>query len=232
MDIFEKKFESVGGGPSVGLKDKLFHGYETEYASVVWAYNRLFTIRKKLDHSLNVPPPLAPLLALMEHCKRNGQGLLTNGAGKQFVCHLLNLCFILPEKWLAKTSTTSNPKSDWCGLNTQKAGPQVCGIPDVLLEDMDGLRLLVAEVKSGVSVRNASGSHPAECQLIAELQLLWTQQHYPALGLLVDPVQITLYVSTHVWKRLRVTSTNWRKSWKSSIWPLAISGSSGQRHLL
>ena len=80
VDIFEKKFsftESVGGGPSVGLKDKLFHGYETEYASVVRAYNRLFTIRKKLDHSLNVPPLLA---------------------GKQFVCHLLNLCFILPEK--------------------------------------------------------------------------------------------------------------------------------------
>ena len=37
MDIFEKKFsftESVGGGPSVGLKDKLFHGYESALSGV------------------------------------------------------------------------------------------------------------------------------------------------------------------------------------------------------
>ena len=62
--------------------------------------------------------------------------LFCNGAGKQFLGHIFNLCFLIGEDWVAKSSTTQNPRHDWCGLQPRLGkDPNVTGVPDFCLQE-------------------------------------------------------------------------------------------------
>ena len=100
-----------------------------------------------------------------------------NGAGKQFLTELLCLSSVIGEHWVVRSSTTSNPTTDWCGVVPRGTEPQLTGVVDIMLKTVEGETLLVGEVKSR-PVRNGV----ANLQLLAELRML--QQRNPTRGII------------------------------------------------
>ena len=201
-DLFGKTFrvtEEPRPVVTVDLLTAIFEGQPECLKSVVRAYENYFTSRRALTKVENVPRPVQPLLQLMRYCHRTGANLFANGAGEQFLTHLLYLSSLLGDDWVVKFSTTSDPRTDWCGVTPRggSAGWQkATGVTDAQMETMEGVKLLVlvAEVKSASSPKRRDGSTPAECQLLCELRVLQLRQQQPILGLLIDPAHISLYV--------------------------------------
>ena len=125
----------------------------------------------------------------MANCRNTEHCIFSNGAGKAFIAELLKLSATVGETWLPKLSTTTDPRTDWCGLPNPRHG--ITGVADVILETIQGEKLLVAEVKGEARTSKVVG----EFQLLAELR---TIQHCspkrPVFGLLVNPVKISLYM--------------------------------------
>jgi hypothetical protein len=128
-------------------------------------------------------------MALLRYCDETGHSMFTNGAGKQLVAGFLNFCLFFGEPWFTKTSTTNVTRSDWCGVVPRAGEPKMTGVVDALLEMRGGTKLLCAEVKLGLQ------RVPAECQLLAGLRMFQGRQpNKPILGLLLNPVEVVLYV--------------------------------------
>ena len=177
-----------GSLQSVGLFSHIFQGSR---AKVMKAYTDFFFSTKKTIgiRIQDVPAPLAPIFMLLQYCKVNEHKLLSNGAGKYFLSHLLSLgpYVDIGHDWMVKMSTTSDPRSDWCGVVSLE-NPRISGVVDVLVETMNGTKLVVGEVKS------AAGGD-GEPQLIAELRMFQQlQPKNPILGVLITPAMIRLYI--------------------------------------
>ena len=60
---------------------------------------------RELTPPQDTPLSFAPLLAQVRHRAATGKLLFCNGAGKQFLGHIFNLCFLIGEDWVTKSST-------------------------------------------------------------------------------------------------------------------------------
>ena len=67
--------------------------------------------------------------------------LLSNGAGKSFGAAMFS---ILDIEMNVRTSTTNDPRSDWCGVD----GEKVSGVVDVAVVS-GGVWWLIGEIKGG-----------------------------------------------------------------------------------
>ena len=147
----------------------------------VWRGSPLFLTSRRASYNYS---------RLLRHCAATKHPLFSNGAGKAFVSQLLSLSSITGEQWVVRSSTTSNPLTDWCGVVPGLREPAITGVVDILLQTMAGEPLLVGEVKSRVVPRNS-----ANLQLVAELRM--RQRRTPKsgiVGLLVDPSRMYLYL--------------------------------------
>ena len=139
-DLFGKTFrvtEEPRPVVTVDLLTAIFEGQPECLKSVVRAYENYFTSRRALTKVENVPRPVQPLLQLMRYCHRTGANLFANGAGEQFLTHLLYLSSLLGDDWVVKFSTTSDPRTDWCGVTPRggSAGWQkATGVTDAQME--------------------------------------------------------------------------------------------------
>ena len=152
--------------PTVNLMVTLFEGRETTLPSVTESYEAYFEGRSIADIP-NLPPSLQRLMDLLRHCAAADHNPFSNGAGKQFLTELLCLSSVIGEHWVVRSSTTSNPTTDWCGVVPQGTEPQLTGVVDIMLKTVEGETLLVGEVKYR-PVRNGV----ANLQLLAELRML------------------------------------------------------------
>ena len=136
-----------------------------------------------------IPLCFQPLASLVQHCVRSKTSLFSNGAGKQLLSILLNLCYCVGKKdWIVKVSTTQDSRHDWCGICPRKGDPNVCGVPDICVQTLGGTFLVIGEVKSELKTESA------ESQLLAAIQVAQRQQSEKILGLRLLPALITLYV--------------------------------------
>ena len=183
--------------PSVELTSTIFGRRQRgELESVAETYHSCFV--RVVDPALGIfPPCLSPLLTLMRHCHRTHVSLFSNGAGKLFATYLLNLSFEVGETWAVRPSTTHDSRRDWCRVGprtsisrrTQRPrDPNIGGVPDILLQTLGGVNLLVGEIKGDLR------KDEAECQLLAAVRLLQNKQELPILGLLVNPLNIFVYI--------------------------------------
>ena len=165
--------------PKVNLEDAIFDGYEPQVA--IELYNSYFRRGKmRVVAKAHVPRCLKGLLLLMWNCKMSGTELTSNGAGKQFVYLMLSLSIDVGECWFVKTSTTNDPRTDWCGVPVSRVEPTVMGVVDAEVVSHGGRCFLVAEVKSTIAIE------AAECQLMAEMEMIQLHQSGESvLGLLV-----------------------------------------------
>ena len=127
---------------------------------------------------------------LLRHCAAADHNPFSNGAGKQFVTELLCLSSVMGEHWIVRSSTTTNPTTDWCGVVPRGTEPKITGVVDIILKTVEGETLLLAEVKSRPHQNNLPN-----LQLLAELRMV--QRRSPTkgiIGLLVDPWRIHLYL--------------------------------------
>lgn len=142
---YTRKEVSLVGRPPSGssraLLLRLLGGDELKSKYVKEVYSALFseTLPTLPD---DLPPLLGPLLEYISAVRSQGINPLSNGSGKLFVFRLLQL---LPQvaRWV-RISTTNNPTTDWCGINT----PQLSGVVDVAVVK-GGVWGLVGEVKGG-----------------------------------------------------------------------------------
>ena len=107
--------------PRVLLKEKMFEGCIHRFDAVTEAYKTFFIKRNNL-RVLEVPPCLAWLFVLMANCRNTEHCIFSNGTGKAFVAELLKLSATVGETWLPKLSTTTDPRTDWCGLPNPRHG--------------------------------------------------------------------------------------------------------------
>ena len=122
------------------------------------------------------PPCLQRLFRLLQYCANTNSELFGyNGAGKTFLSELLSLLPLGGVTGYCKVSTTTNPKYDWCGVVPSQGEPNVCGVADVILETMEGLPLVVGEIKSGSSREGAY-------QLLAAAYFLQQRKGQRVLG--------------------------------------------------
>ena len=186
-DLFKSRcvvsFTNFDDEPTVQLTERVFEGCECLLPIAMEVYEGCLERQPTLPVIPDLPPCLIQLFALLRHCAATKHPLFSNGAGKAFVSQLLSLSSITGEQWVVRSSTTSNPLTDWCRVVPGLREPAITGVVDILLQTMAGEPLLVGEVKSRVVPRNS-----ANLQLVAELRML--QRRTPKrgiVGLLVDP---------------------------------------------
>ena len=138
----------------------------------------------RFDKSI-VPPALLPLFKFMAAHHATGNSFFNNRAGKVFILHLLNvLVEMTDETWAVRISTTTNSKTDWCGLRPSPDRPQICGVADFLLMTSDELPLAVGEVKP----------HGGEFQLLAGVLAQNEYDGYCPLGILLNKGTLALFL--------------------------------------
>ena len=153
-------------------------------------YRKFFGVggeRVKFDRSA-VPPVLLPLFTFMAPHHATGNYFFNNGAGKVFMLHLLNVLVAnTNETWAVRISTTTNSKTDWCGLRPSPGGLQICGVADFLLVTSEALPLVVGEVKP------CGG----EFQLLAGVLAQNEYEGYCPLGVLLNKGHLSLFSTNH-----------------------------------
>ena len=111
----------------------------------------------------HVPLPLRTLFLHLKTCKEEIMNLFSNGAGKSF--ELLE-CLYLPMN--IRTSSTQDPRHDWCGINL----PFITGVADVVVAHK-GMWRLVGEIKGDQSDGYTQGCYAGQDDEILTMLAIW-----------------------------------------------------------
>ena len=160
--------------PSRGFLDAVFSDTTEEGRHLL---TEAYTDRhlQQCPHADMKPPvSLSSLFEVMQFCVRRGHNLFHNGAGKVFMYEVLKLKHYVPQygrRWL---STTTNPKTDWCGF----VDGGVRGVVDIQVETEEGKVLGLGEVK---------GEGEGRYQVLAAMQAYRERTGtWPVVGFVAD----------------------------------------------
>ena len=115
------------------------------------------------EPSVPVPLLLRPLIRHHRTTRKEHINFLSNGAGKSFVSAMFS---ILDIEMNVRTSTTNDPRSDWCGVDVEK----VSGVVDVAVVS-EGVWWLIGEIKGCEEKVAAAGRHECKEEHARELAL-------------------------------------------------------------
>ena len=113
----------------------------------------------------HVPLPLRTLFLHLKTRKEEKINLFSNGAGKSFAVKLLE-CLYLPMN--IRTSSTQDPRHDWCGINL----PFITGVADVVVAH-EGMWRLVGEIKGDQSDGYTQGCYAGQDDEILTMLAIW-----------------------------------------------------------
>ena len=169
--------------PSRGFLDAVFSDTTEEGRHLLTeAYTDLHL--QQCPHADMKPPvSLSSLFEVMQFCVRRGHNLFHNGAGKVFMYEVLKLKHYVPQygrRWFSKISTTTNPKTDWCGF----VDGGVRGVVDIQVETEEGKVLGLGEVK---------GEGEGRYQVLAAMQAYRERTGtWPVVGFVADSETLQL----------------------------------------
>ena len=112
---------------SISLRNYITEGAsEDVWRELCTTYTSFFNdSESSTEPSVPVPLLLRPLFRHLRTTRKEHINLLSNGAGKSSVAAMFS---ILDIEMNVRTSTTNNPRSDWCGVDGEKvSGVGRCG---------------------------------------------------------------------------------------------------------
>ena len=128
---------------SISLRNYITEGAsEDVWRELCTTYTSFFNdSESSTERSVPVPLLPRPLFRHLRTTRKEHINLLSNGAGKSSVAAMFS---ILDIEMNVRTSTTNDPRSDWCGVD----GEKVSGVVDVAVVS-GGVWWLIGEIKGG-----------------------------------------------------------------------------------